>query len=89
MRFPAEFAEISQADDASARRRLGSAVVERGTYSVRLVVLPKSVQLLHKSIGIPEEGLVKKFSGNSSDQLLDRLGARCRERLMTRSCCFT
>ena len=71
MQFPLEFAEISQADDASPRHLFRSAVVMRGMYTVRVVALPKSVQLLQKIIGIPEEGLVKKFSTNSSDQALD------------------
>jgi hypothetical protein len=36
-----------------------------------VVILPKSLQLLRKIIGIPEERLVKKFSTNGSNQSLD------------------
>ena len=72
MRFLLELPEISDADCAFSGHLCGSAVVKRGMDTVRVVVvLPKSLQLLHKIIGIPEEDLVKKFSTNRSDQSLD------------------
>ena len=71
IRFPLELAEISQADDASPVHLCGSVVIKRGMYTVRIVVLPKAVQLLRKIIGISEERLVKKFSTDCSDQSLD------------------
>jgi len=71
MRLPLKFAEISEANDASPGNLCGSGVIERSLYTVRIVVLPKSFQLVRKIIGIPEECLVKKFSTNSSDQSLD------------------
>ncbi len=71
MRFPLELAEISKADSAYSTHLCWSDVIKRSMYPVRVVVPEKSLQLLSKIIGIPEERLVKEFSTNGTDQSFD------------------
>ena len=71
MQFPLELAEISQADNASPGHLYGSAAVKCSRYTVCVVVLPKSLQLLRKISGVSEEHLIKKLTTDGPDKPFD------------------
>ena len=77
MRFPVEIAEGSAVDGSFTGEFCWCNTIKRGVYTMCVVVLSKSIQLLRKILGIPEKRLVKAFTTNGSDQPLDegmRLG---------------
>lgn len=83
MRFPVEIAEGSAVDGSCTGEFCGCNTIKRGVYTMCVVVLSKSIQLLRKILGIPEKHLVRKISTKGSDQPFDE-GTQ----LMIMSCCF-
>ena len=83
MRFTMEIAEGSAVDGGFTGEFCGCNTIKRGVYTMCVVVLSKSIQLLRKILGIPEKRLVKVLSTNGSDQPFDE-GAQ----LIIMSCCF-
>jgi hypothetical protein len=83
MRFPVEIAEGSAVDGSFTGEFCGCNTIKRGVYTMCVVVLSKSIQLLRKILGIPEKRLVKVLSTNGSDQPFDE-GVQ----LIIMSCCF-